>query len=395
MASSSIEWPPWLRRGPNQDGAATSALHDERIAAWLGIALGVTFTTCFLTGIYSHWAQSPDPWLTFPSRPAGLYRVTQGLHVISGVMSVPVLVAKLWVVVPRLFEPPQLRSLGRTVERVALFPLVAGGVFMVVTGVNNVAAWYPWDFFFTEVHHWVAWITMGALVAHVGAKWPKVRQPAGGARGELPTPRDVPPAGSLSRRGFLGTVGATSAVLGVSVGAQTVAPFGPLGFLSPRDLDHPESPQGFPVNSSAARRRVVDSARSADYRLRVTGAVPEELVLDLEEVRGLPMHEAELPIACVEGWSKSARWRGVRVRDLLEVAGAPSGAECRIISLQQRGLYRSSYLNGDFTRDPDTLLALQINGEVLHVDHGFPVRLIAPNRPGVWQTKWVTEVRVR
>ncbi len=180
----------------------------------------------------------------------------------------------------------------------------------------------------------------------------------------------------------------------MSVGAQTVAPFAPLGFLSPRDLDAPESPQGFPVNTTAARRRVVDAARSPDYRLTVTGAVDRTLSFDLDELRGLPQHEAELPVACVEGWSTSARWTGVRVRDLLAMAGAADGAHCRVVSLQQGGLYRSSYLNGNFTTDPDTLLALRINGEELHIDHGYPVRLIAPNRPGVWQTKWVTEVRV-
>lgn len=152
VASSLVHWPAWLRRGPNREGAATSALHDERLAAWLGIALGVTFTVCFLTGLYSHWGQSRDPWIAFPARPAGLYRVTQGLHVTSGVMAIPILMAKLWVVVPRFFHPPRLRSVARTVERLALFLLVAGGVFMLVTGLLNVAAWYPWQFFFTDVH---------------------------------------------------------------------------------------------------------------------------------------------------------------------------------------------------------------------------------------------------
>jgi DMSO/TMAO reductase YedYZ molybdopterin-dependent catalytic subunit len=45
-------------------------------------------------------------------------------------------------------------------------------------------------------------------------------------------------------------------------------------------------------------------------------------------------------------------------------------------------------------RDPLTLLALQLDGEPLHPDHGYPLRLIAPNRPGVLQTKWVTRLVV-
>jgi DMSO/TMAO reductase YedYZ molybdopterin-dependent catalytic subunit len=40
------------------------------------------------------------------------------------------------------------------------------------------------------------------------------------------------------------------------------------------------------------------------------------------------------------------------------------------------------------------LLALEVEGEVLHLDHGYPARLIGPNRPGVMQTKWVTRLVV-
>ena len=39
-------------------------------------------------------------------------------------------------------------------------------------------------------------------------------------------------------------------------------------------------------------------------------------------------------------------------------------------------------------------LPLRVNGEPLHEDHGAPLRLIAPNRPGVMQTKWVTRLEV-
>ena len=50
---------------------------------------------------------------------------------------------------------------------------------------------------------------------------------------------------------------------------------------------------------------------------------------------------------------------------------------------QQRGGLPQLLLNRAIAHDRDTLLALEINGEELHIDHGFPVRLIGPNRPGV------------
>src|SRR5207253_8467645 len=119
---------------PLRQGRFESTLRDERVAAWLGAALGTLFLTCFVTGLYSHIQQHPLSWLPVPSRPVGLYRVTQGLHVACGVASLPVLVAKLWLVWPRFVSFPPVQRVSRLIERIGLFPLVAGGIFMVFSG---------------------------------------------------------------------------------------------------------------------------------------------------------------------------------------------------------------------------------------------------------------------
>jgi DMSO/TMAO reductase YedYZ molybdopterin-dependent catalytic subunit len=77
------------------------------------------------------------------------------------------------------------------------------------------------------------------------------------------------------------------------------------------------------------------------------------------------------------------------------MAGAADDAEVTVESLQRRRSYRTSSLDVPAAHDPDTLLALRVDGEILHIDHGYPLRLIAPNRPGVMQTKWVTRLVVR
>ncbi len=140
---------------------------------------------------------------------------------------------------------------------------------------------------------------------------------------------------------------------------------------------------------------MLESARRDDYRLVVEGRVKRRLSLSREELEQLPQREATLPIACVEGWSASPRWRGVPVRDLLAMAGAAEDAQVTVESLQQRRSYRTSELDVPQAHDPDTLLALRVGGEVLDIDHGYPVRLIGPNRPGVLQTKWVHRLVVR
>ena len=397
--------PPWttdpdrpLRQGPYQ-----SSLRDERLAAHLGATLGVLFSVCFVTGLYSHLHQHPQAWLPLPSRPAGLYRLTQGVHVAAGIASVPVLLAKLWLVWPRFVAYPPFRSVAHVVERIGLFPLVAGGVYMTFSGVADIAQWYPWRFSFTATHFWMAWVTMGAIVAHVGAKWavarralarPSRRPALAEADPVLRVEAEPAPDGrrGLSRRGFLGTVAATSGVLTVTTVGQTLPPLRPLAFLAPRDPRR--GPQGYPVNRGARNARVVELARSPDYRLEVGGRVARPLSLDLAALRALPAHNARLPVACVEGWSYSAAWRGVRVRDLLAMAGADDDRTVLVESLEPEGAYRTSTLNAGQAADRDTLLATHLDGRPLAIDHGFPCRLIAPNRPGVLQTKWVARVTV-
>lgn len=382
----------FARVGPFKEGAFPSSLHSERIASLLGVALGIAFLTCFATGLISHFAQQPADlgFLSMPAAPAWLFRFTQGLHVAAGTAAIPLLIAKLWTVFPKLFGWPPVRDVAHLVERLSLIPLVAGSLFMLTTGLINTTSWAPWTFNFTVAHFWTSLITIGALIAHIGAQLPATRRGLSRAAAREPAPER--PAAGLSRRGLLFSVAAAAGVATLTTVGQTVRPLRELALLAPR---HPDmGPQGVPVNKSAVGARVVDSAMSPDYRLTLVGREGQQRSLTLDELRALPRHEAELAIACVEGWSASARWSGVRVRDLAAMVGAPAGAEVVVHSLQQRGGYKSSRLNAPHARHDDTLLALELNGEALHIDHGFPARLISPNRPGVQQTKWVTRLEV-
>jgi DMSO/TMAO reductase YedYZ molybdopterin-dependent catalytic subunit len=100
----------------------------------------------------------------------------------------------------------------------------------------------------------------------------------------------------------------------------------------------------------------------------------------------------ELPIACVEGWSVSARWTGVRLADLARLAGTPAPAGARVDSIQQVGAFKSAALSAAQVTDPQSLLAVTLNGHVLPHDHGYPARTIIPNAPGVHNTKWVNKI---
>ena len=334
-----------------RDTAEASPAHDERTAAVLGIALGVSFTVCFLTGLASHAAQNDGWWfLTWPARPAGLYRLTQGLHVATGLAAIPLLLAKLWTVFPHLFRWPPVASVAHGVERLLLVPLVCGSVFLLFSGTANIFRWYPWKFSFTRTHYWLAWMTIGALVAHLGAKGAVTRRAVARSTSEGAdadaVDRVEPPPGAPSRRAYLGGVAAATGLVTLTTVGQTFRPLRKLAVLAPRRPDI--GPQGVPVNG-VPNDEVTAHARSDAYRLRVYGDVPTELSLTLDELRALPGHTASLPITCVEGWSAQATWTGVTVGELLRQAGITDDepVNVRIESFQYRSAYRYSTMTDD------------------------------------------------
>jgi DMSO/TMAO reductase YedYZ molybdopterin-dependent catalytic subunit len=383
-------------RAPHPDDF-TSRLRSPAVAARVGVWLGACFLICFATGLVSHWAQLPSPAVPFPTGPAWGYRVTQGLHVVTGCAAVPLLLVKLWAVYPRLFERVDLRA-GRQalltgLERASIGVLVAAAIFQLATGLANAAQWYPWSSFsFRTAHYALAWVAIGALVLHVAVKLPVIRAALGADVDDESLDRPgAHRAGAVSRRALLRGTWAAAGVAALATVGGTVPWLRQVSVLAVRTG---EGPGGVPINKTAAAAGVLDTATDRAWALdvRIDGSVASRLTL--ADLRALPQHTVDLPIACVEGWSAQGRWSGVRVRDVVAAAGAEGGADVVVTSLQESGPFTRTVLPAAFVEDERTLLALDLAGEPLDLDHGFPVRVIAPNRPGVLQTKWVASLEV-
>jgi len=373
------------------EGDFRSRLRGPEVASRVGLWLGICFAVAFLTGLVSHVAQQPDPVVPLPTRPVWGYRVTQGLHVAAGVAAVPLLLVKLWSVFPKLFARPdgwRPRALAvHGLERLSIAVLVAAAVFQLASGLANAAQWYPWAFSFRATHYAVAWVAIGALVVHVAVKLPVIRRALTGPLDPSPDPEEP---GGPSRRSLLRTTwAATGVALLTTVGGAV--PW--LREVSVFATHSGEGPGGVPVNRTARAAGVTATATAGGFRLAVVHG-DRSVSLTRAELAALTQHEEDLPIACVEGWSAVGRWRGVRVRDLLALVDAPARSDVRVVSLQTRGAFSRTVLQDEYAEDPLTLLALDLDGEPLSLDHGFPCRIIAPNRPGVLQTKWVTRLEV-
>lgn len=373
-----------MSRPPTTDDF-TSPVHDTRVVARLGLWLGAAFLICFLTGLISHLHQHPIAWLPIPPAPSWAYRVTQGLHVVTGVACVPLLLAKMYSAYPRLFERPIVGSPLRMLERGSIAVLVASSLLQVFTGVANIAQWYVFGFGFTAVHWSLAWVTIGALAIHIAVKLHVIREAL------APPVDDGDPGLARDRRWFIrGTLGVAAGGVLLTVG-QTLRPLEPLALLAKRRPS--KGPQGVPINRTADAAGIAPVMSEDDWRLNVTGPSGSR-TLSHAELLALPQIVVDLPITCVEGWSADARWGGVRVRELARLVGGSDLSFVGVESTERAGVYRRTTLPTAYAQHPDTLLALTINGQRLSRDHGFPARIIAPNRPGVLQTKWVRALTV-
>ena len=365
-----------------------SRLHHPRVAARIGAWLGICFFVAFATGVLSHLAQDPNSWL--PAQPTWGYRLTQGVHVAAGTAAVPLLLAKLWTVYPRFWirPPKDSKALAlHAAERGSIGLLVAAAIFQLATGLMNSSQWYPWSFSFRATHFAVAWVAVGALALHIAVKLPVIR-----AAYEPEPPEDAEPEGDgLSRRGLVRTAGLAS-VAAVVLTAGSTVPW--LRKVSVFGVRSGNGPGGVPINKSAKAAGVTASATDPAYRLAIAYG-DRSLSLARADLAAMTQRTSGLPIACVEGWSAHGEWTGVRLRDLLDLVGAPRGATVEVTSLQASGPFRVTHLPGQFADDDLTLIALGLDGEALSIDHGYPARLIAPNRPGVLQTKWVSRLEVQ
>jgi hypothetical protein len=454
-----------------------SPSRNPRMATVTGRLLGLAFLICFGTGLYSHFLQEPLAWMTFTTRPLWLYQVTQGIHITAGILCFPLLLGKLYVVFPDLFQYPPVRSLKKggavdLLERGSIALFVGASLVEITIGLLNTFQLYLWPFGFRQVHYALAYVIIGSLAIHIAVKLPVIRrywfkgrmpegepvlasgredaeigseladargssvsgagaasaavpasarasasapasaratasdagEPAGGGADRPPfaargiTGRvfdwiDTTPAPNkaVSRRGFVATLAVAAAALVALTGGQSFRVLDRLNAFAPRKAG--VGPQSLPINRTAAAAKVTETAVDPGWRLTIANG-DRSIDLSYADLTGLPQTSVDLPIACVEGWSQMASWTGVRMSELAALVGATSENAFKATSLETNSRYGVMTMGAEYVNDPLTLVAVQLNGEPLDIDHGYPARMIAPGRPGVLQTKWLSRLEV-
>ncbi len=114
-----------------------------------------------------------------------------------------------------------------------------------------------------------------------------------------------------------------------------------------------------------------------EYRLQVSGRVRDKRPWSLEQLRRLPQASQVTQLICIEGWSAIGQWSGVPLRTFLELVGADTSA--KYVGFKCADRYYSS-LDMPSALHPQTLLALEMSGQALPEENGYPLRLRIPHQ---------------
>lgn len=153
------------------------------------------------------------------------------------------------------------------------------------------------------------------------------------------------------------------------------------------------------------------------WRLEITGTVDRELSLDLGALSSMPSRTVRVTLECagngranlsprpvsqpwLDGAVGTADWTGVPLADLLNDAGPTSPAREVVFTGADHGFEQGveqDYERGLSLEDAladDVIVAYQMNGAPLPLQHGFPLRLVVPGWYGMTHVKWLRRITV-
>jgi len=322
-------------------------LVDWSLFALVGLAVA--------TGITSFWVGHPSGAALF------------WIHAVAGLSLLPLLALKFRRVAGRVRDP---RAWDRATPLSILLAAVA--VAAAGTGVAwAVGVTVPLGFWtLLNLHILFGLLLVPALLVHLRARYRPLR------RGDVRERRVA-----LQYAGLVAAAGVTSTLLRW-LAALLSTPAATRRFTGSRELEAAD----LPVTSWVADDP--DPVDPATWTLSVEGLVDRPLELGVDDLQATAERRALLD--CTSGWYAERDWQGIRLGALLAEAGVADDAAW--VTVRSVTGYRWS-LPLDEARG--ALLSTHLSGDRLDHGHGYPMRLVAPDRRGFQWVKWVETVEVR
>ena len=130
-----------------------------------------------------------------------------------------------------------------------------------------------------------------------------------------------------------------------------------------------------------------------DLEIQVAGLDCKRRAISWRECHGLAVHRLVQPLICqIFNWAEVVEWEGVRLADVLDLAGVETHDEGHVGVYSRDGVYFEGLSMAE-ARDPRVLLATGLNGRPLPPQYGGPLRLVVPFLQGYKSVKWVGAIQ--
>src|SRR5499427_1647138 len=162
---------------------------------------------------------------------------------------------------------------------------------------------------------------------------------------------------------------------------------------SEKDISPYLWPNGL-LPTSAEFKELADGGYQA-YKLRVYGLVDKPQEFSLAQLKAMPKQEQITVHYCIQGWSGVAKWAGVPMRHILGLVKPTAAARYAVFYSFDEGGDGGMYYDAhkmENMKHKLTILAYEMNGRVLSLVHGAPLRLRCENELGFKHVKWVRAI---
>ncbi|MBI3995659.1 MAG: molybdopterin-dependent oxidoreductase [Nitrospirae bacterium] len=168
-----------------------------------------------------------------------------------------------------------------------------------------------------------------------------------------------------------------------------------------REYDEADRSAVFPTNGNIDPKnpdyQVLAKNNFTGWKLTISGLVERPAEFSLSELRLLPSRTQITRHDCVEGWSAIAKWKGVPLSEILNrVRPLPAARYVVFHCADPDEIGRNYYESIDFddANHPQTILAYEINDQVLPIAHGAPIRLRLERQLGYKMAKYVMRIEL-
>ena len=153
---------------------------------------------------------------------------------------------------------------------------------------------------------------------------------------------------------------------------NSILPVTPIGELHPTG-----SPQAIDID---------------EYRLDIDGLVATPRSLSYEELLSYPTITEKVLLICRPFWVDNAVWTGVPLEILLEEADILPNASLVVFYGADRYSKEIPY---SYLKEASVFLAYEVNGQLLPLEHGYPLRLVVEGKLGNKWVKWIERIEVK